>query len=280
MGKVRKDIFIAMTTRGRIDNQKTLQRLHPEVLKCVSIFCHPGELSQHKKNWGDKVRSIEEYDPEAKNLAEIREWLAFNAPGDKIIFMDDNIDFSIRRTRDDSLLTLIKKNYTDEEIREYQTEMFNWMWDNLDEEKIAITGISFRGFNLCSDPEIEMNKRFFALWGLNVKKYYSQVNQPIYMSDWPIKEDFATGIAMRRMGYNIIVNNKFAFGKPSGANCKGGCSTYRNVELMNSESKRMAEAFPDIVKLKVKKSKNWNGDFKGKEAIDVVIYWSKIKPLD
>lgn len=279
MGKIRKDIFIALTTRGRIDYQKTLQRLHPEVLRSVSLFCHPGELEAHKKNWEGKVKSIEEYDSEAKNLAEIREWLAFNSPNGKVIFMDDNIYFSVRQQGYKTPRVLNKDNFTDKEILDYQTEMFNWLWDNLDNKKVAITGISFRPFNREGMDEVETNKRFFAIWGLDTKKYYSQIKEPIFMSDWPIKEDFATGIAIRRLGYDILLTNKFAFDKTSGSNSKGGCSNYRNVELMNSESKRMASAFPDIVKLKVKNNKNWHGDFENKESIDVIIHWSKIKKI-
>ena len=190
MERIRQDIFIALTTRGRTDYQKTLQRLHPEVLKNVCLFCHPGELEIHKKNWGDKVKCIEEYDSGAKNLAEIREWLAFNSPNGKIIYMDDNIYFSVRQDGYKTPRVLNEDNFTKKEILDYQTEMFNWLWDNLDNENVAITGISFRPFNREGMDEVVTNKRFFAIWGLNTKKYYSQTKRPIFMSDWPIKEDF------------------------------------------------------------------------------------------
>ena len=276
MGKINKDIFIALTTRGRVDTQKTLQRLHPEVLKHVSLFCHPGELKLHQKNWGGKVKDIQEYDSNAKNLAEVREWLAYNAPKGKIIFMDDNITFSVRIEGYKTPRVLNRNNFTDSEILEHQNNMFNWLWDSLDKKDIGIAGISFRPFNRIGMEDIERNKRFFAIWALDCKKYYSQKKNPVYMSDWPIKEDFATGIAIRKMGYDILITNKFAFDKTSGSNAKGGCSNYRNVEFMNSETKRMAEAFPDIISIKTRNNKNWGGDFEGKESLDVIVHWSKI----
>jgi len=52
MEKLNKDIYIAMTTRGRVDAQKTLQRLYPDVRRAVTLYCHPGELAAHKRNWG------------------------------------------------------------------------------------------------------------------------------------------------------------------------------------------------------------------------------------
>lgn len=273
---INKDIFIALTTRGRVDTQKTLQRLHPGVLKHVSLFCHPGELKLHQKNWGGKVKDIQEYDSNAKNLAEVREWLAYNAPEGKIIFMDDNITFSVRLEGYKTPRVLNKNNFTDSEILEHQTNMFNWLWESLDKKDIGIAGISFRPFNRIGMEDIERNKRFFAIWGLDCKKYYSQKKNPVYMSDWPIKEDFATGIAIRKMGYDILITNKFAFDKTSGSNAKGGCSNYRNVEFMNSETKRMAEAFPEIISIKTRNNKNWGGDFEGKESLDVIVHWSKI----
>jgi len=271
-----KDIFIALATRGRVDAQKTLERLHPKILKQVSLFCHPGELKLHQKNWGDKVKDIQEYDSNAKNIGEIREWLAYNAPKGKIIFMDDNITFSVRLEGYKTPRVLNKNNFTDSEILEHQTNMFNWLWDSLDKKNIGIAGISFRPFNRIGMEDIENNKRFFAIWGLDCKKYYSQKGSTIFMSDWPIKEDFAAGIAIRKMGYNILVTNKFAFDKTSGSNSKGGCSNYRNVDLMNSEAKRMAEMFPDIITIKTRNNNNWGGDFEGKESLDVIIHWSKI----
>jgi hypothetical protein len=276
MGKINKDILIALTTRGRVDTQKTLKRLHPEVIKHVSLFCHPGELKLHQKNWGGKVKDIQEYDSNAKNLAEVREWLAYNAPEGKIIFMDDNITFSVRLEGYKTPRVLNKNNFTDSEILEHQTNMFNWLWESLDKKDIGIAGISFRPFNRIGMEDIERNKRFFAIWGLDCKKYNSQKKNPVYMSDWPIKEDFATGIAIRKMGYDILITNKFAFDKTSGSNAKGGCSNYRNVEFMNSETKRMAEAFPDIISIKTRNNKNWGGDFEGKESLDVIVHWSKI----
>lgn len=272
-----KDIFIALTTRGRIDNQKTLQRLHPEVLKHVSLFCHPGELKFHQKNWGGKVKEIQEYDNNAKNVSEIREWLAYNAYPGKIIFMDDNISFSVRLDEYKTPRVLNDDNFTREEIRKYQTDMFNWLWNSLDKEDIGIAGISFRPFNRKNMEDEERNKRFFAIWSLDCKKYYSQKSNAVYMSNWAIRQDFIAGIAMRKMGYDILVTNKYAFDKMGGANAKGGCSIYRNVELMNTEAKRMAETFPGIISVKTINNRNWGGDFTGRESLDVIVHWSKIK---
>lgn len=279
MEKLNKDIYIAMTTRGRVDAQKTLQRLHPDVRRAVTLYCHPGELAAHKRNWVGKVLSIQEYDKGCKNLAEVREWLAYNAPKHKVIYMDDNVSFSVRLLGQYKTPRVLNTdNFTEQEIRDHQVRMFNWLWNTLDRKTVAIAGISFRPFNREEMPDEEINKRFFAVWGLDTRKYYRPENT-IFMSDWPIKEDFATGIAIRKMGYDICVTNCWSFDKMTGSNSSGGCSNYRTVEFMNSETLRMAEAFPDIIQVKKRNNKNWHGDFEGKESLDVVVKWSKIKPI-
>jgi hypothetical protein len=89
MGKLEKDLHIAIITRGRIDEQRTLRQMSPEVRKHVTLYVHPGEKPQHEKNWGGKVHDIVDCPKEARNIGEIREWVAWNAPNGKVIFADD-----------------------------------------------------------------------------------------------------------------------------------------------------------------------------------------------
>lgn len=281
MGKVDEDIFIAMPTRGRINDQRTLKRLClcPEVLSMVTVYCHPGELEGHEKNWKGKVKGIVEYDSNAKHIGEVREWIVANAPENKVIFMDDNISFSVRHEGSKTPRVINKKNFPKEERKEKLIELFNWMWRELDKEDIGVSAPSFRPFNREGMPDFEYNKRFFALWGLDIDKYYKQ--SKLLMMDWPTKQDFAVGIAMVGMGYKISITNKFAFDKCSGANAKGGCSTYRNVKMNNDICTRLYNMFPDFISLKSRKPESWGGDFENQESLEVIVYWSKIPtPLD
>lgn len=279
MEKIRKDIFIAMTTRGRVNDQRTLKRLCPEVLSRVTLFCHPGELKDHEKDWKGKVRVITEYDSKARHMGEIREWIAANAPDNKVIFMDDNISFSVRQEGAKTPRVINKNNFSEEEIRDKQIELFNWLWDEIDKEDVGVAAPSFRPFNRAGMPDFEFNKRFFGLWAVDTSKYYKQ--HDLLMMDWPIKEDFIVGIATVGMGYKISITNRFAFDKCSGANSKGGCSIYRNVEMSNNICKKLHDMFPDFISLKSRKPESWGGDFENQESLEVIVYWSKIpSPLD
>jgi hypothetical protein len=277
MGKLEKDLHIAIITRGRIDEQRTLRQMSPEVRKYVTLYVHPGEKSQHEKNWGGKVHDIVDCPKEAKNIGEIREWVAWNAPNGKVIFADDDLKFCVRKKDYKSPKTMIPKNYTPEEILEHQTDMFNWMWKTLDEPDIGVVSVPQRQYNLPNTPFLERDKRFYSFWGLNVEKYTDERND-VFMSQWPIKEDFIVGIAMRQMGYHIAINNGYAWDSWD-SNHAGGCSNYRTIQMQNDIAKRMAEKWPDFVSIKVRNNKHWGGEFEGKESLDVTIKWSKIEQI-
>ena len=71
--------LIALFTRGRVDRQKTLQRLTPEARRRVTVFCHPGELAAHQRNWGGKVAAIEEYSTACRGVGDIRDYIVVEA---------------------------------------------------------------------------------------------------------------------------------------------------------------------------------------------------------
>ena len=71
--------LIALFTRGRIDRQKTLQRLTPQARRRVTVFCHPGELAAHQRNWGGEVAAIEEYSTACRGVGDIRAYIDVEA---------------------------------------------------------------------------------------------------------------------------------------------------------------------------------------------------------
>mgnify|MGYP000121555969 CR=1 FL=1 len=91
--------LIALFTRGRIDRQKTLQRLTPQARRRVTVFCHPGELAAHQRNWGGEVAAIEEYSTACRGVGDIRDYIVVEAQKrgfGGVFFLDDNVSFSLR----------------------------------------------------------------------------------------------------------------------------------------------------------------------------------------
>ena len=271
------DYYIAIPTRGRANKQSTLKQLCPELRQFVNIYCHPGELSLFDE-WRNQVASVQEYDPECKNIGDVRDYIIFNSNAKNVIFIDDNIRFQSSIRPKDSVLKgsvfeMIEKNYSKEQILQMQMDIFSWIFDRL--KFYAMAGLSFRPANRGNIRGDKVNSRLFGIWGINVEKYLSQ---DVRFMDWRLKEDFAVAISLIKNGYDTVCNYDYAFEKSSGSNSQGGCSNYRTIELNNEIAFRLKDTFPDCVSIKSKKSrKSWSGEFFEKESMDVIIHWSKIR---
>lgn len=266
-------MLIALFTRGRVDNQKTLKRLPPNIRKMVSVFCHPGELKMHVKNWGGKVASIEEYGDWCQCVGHVRDYIVVEAKNrghNGVLFLDDNVSFSVRL--DDAKTPVVVNDDNFElDAQEYIYRcMFEWIDTNL--EKYAVAALSFRPFNRNPGIDHKINARFFSIWGINVNDYF---NQEVRFSDWPIKEDFALACGLRRAGLDTILSYQFSFDKLTSANAPGGCSIYRTIENSNAESQRLRECFPEYISLRVKKCTNWGGEMKDRDMIEVTLHLNK-----
>lgn len=275
---MKHDYYLAMPTRGRLDKQSTLKNLHKEIAKLVNVYCHPGELKEFSLKYGSIVNSVKEYGGDCSHIGEIRDFIIKDSESRNVIFMDDNLRFQSRikneRVLDlkGSIFEIVPKNYSDEEILSMQLEMFNWVFEKLDE--YAMAGFSFRPFNRMIEEDEKENCKLFAFWGINVEKYN---NQNIRLSDWELKEDFALNINFIMNGENTVCNYKYSFDKAGGANQKGGCSEYRTLLKQNEYSIRLKDVFGDFIKIREKVNKNrWGGVFENSKRLEVIIYWNKL----
>lgn len=271
------DYYIALLTRGRTDKQATLKMLRPEIRSFVNVYCHPGEKKVLYNEWGDKVNSIQEYSDECTHVGEVREYVIHNSNAKNVIFLDDNLRLQTKRKGNNNvtksgLYEMNNKHFNNEQLLEMQIDIFNWLFISL--ETFAMAGLSFRPFNRGVEVDYKINSRIFAIWGINVDKY---LNQGQRFMNWSTKEDFAVQISLIKKGYKTITNFHYSFDKTSGANTKGGCSSYRTLNNSNEAAEKLQAIFPEVVRIKTKLRKNWHGEFEGVESKDVVIHWSKIK---
>lgn len=270
---------IIITTRGRLDFQPTLNNLHVELRKLVTLICYPGEKIHHDKNWGHEVSEIIEHPKEFKHLGQIRKWCIENFD-ENVILLDDNLVFQVREFSELSnnckfpLHQVTPKHFLPNSILRIQMEMFEWVIGKLNSNKYGVVGISSRqGNNRIGQTELE-NKRFFAFWAVN-KKVYGEI-KPYLFEKFPNKNDFCIGLEFLSKGVPNIISYKYAFNKQGGANNKGGCSIYRNISNSNKEAYDLYDLFPDFVRVREKSVKSWGGDFEDKlKALDVTCYWKK-----
>lgn len=270
------NIDIVICTRGRINNQLTLQELPDEVTKHIYLVCFPGEKIKLEKRWGSKVKYIIEHSTSCTNLSEIRQWCIDKFESDYILFVDDNIDFHIRTTPEKykgkyNLYRIIDKHFTQKTIDKYHVEIFQWIINNIKEDECGMVSISQRSGNNRIKEDVVYNKRIFAIFAINKKILNKIPNRKI--SDIKLKQDMYINLHLLTNGYPNKVSYKYAFGKRA-ANQKGGCSIYRDLKTSNEYAYILQKKFPDFVKVRVKSVVSWKGDF-AEKAYDVHILWGK-----
>lgn len=276
MGKV--DYIFAVFTRGRVDTQIFIEDLPPMMRQLITIVCHPGEREAHLRRWGGKVADVIEYGRDCSYLGEGRDWLMAYCRKHGIryaIQIDDNVRFASHsdgRVIDFALpLKNIRNNFGEDEQMFIYFEMFWWMVDAL-RSGYGMCGISHRSGNNRKRNATDENTRLFAVWGIDVDKYYDTGAK---FADNPFKEDFHMELAMLTNGIPIISNNCFTFEKAHGANQSGGCSTYRNQDNVDYGALLLKEAYPRFVNVVDKANSNWQ-NMGGKETRkECIVAWKK-----
>lgn len=270
---------LVITTRGRTDFQPTLRNLAPELRRCVTLVCYPGERKQHIHNWGGKVDAIIEHPTQLTHLGQIRTWCIEHLSSNRnVILIDDNLNFHARISPDHGegceypLIPIIEKHFTKNTITRIQQQMFMWIVQQLNTNHYGIVGVSQRSGNHNVRVDFLENTRTYALWAVN-KKLYNQI-APHYYTQFPSKNDFCLALEFLTAGIPTIVTYQYAFGKQGGANNKGGCSVYRTVKLFNDATKELKQLFPAFVTIRQKSTKSWRGAFKD-NTLDATIKWKK-----
>lgn len=279
-----KDCRIYLPTRGRVNDQVTLKRLPDSLLKQVHVVCHPGEEDELLDLWGDKVADV--FPMGANHIGEIRQNLIEQSDKNIIIFVDDSLNFHVREKSDTGTKTkfplkpITKKHFTQEHIDQYTNDLFRWIVDTLKMRgHYGMAGISRRASSAHTEKTYDQakllveNTRICSFWGIN-RQMLNALPGPPKFSDMQLKEDFYIVLNFLTNGVPVVMNYKYAYDRVGGANSKGGCSIYRNLENSNKSAYMLQKKFPAFVNISVKGTKSWGGEFDEK-AIDVRVDWGK-----
>jgi hypothetical protein len=88
----------------------------------------------------------------------------------------------------------------------------------------------------------------------------------------PAAEDFDVTLQLLTQGYKNRVSTHYMV-SPSETNADGGCSVWRTLEVHNQSQIKLAELWPDYVKVKEKELKS--GPWKGKTKLTTIIQHKK-----
>ena len=244
-------------TLGRPDKQTTLAQL-PDSLKADTILVvQEQEYASYSRRFPEMCVPLPR---EIKRLSPTRQWIMDYAKEqgmDKIVMMDDDLTFAVRR--DDT--TKLHKA-TPEDVK----DIFQWLKLQLDD--YAHAGISAReGNNTVAEGRKEVG-RMMRLLAYDVDAFHKE---GIRFDRIDTKQDFDVTLQFLRKGMPNSIGY-WAAHNQAGSNVAGGCSTYRDQEMMSRCSNELAELHPGFVKVVQKETKtSWGGGVR----TDVVISWKK-----
>lgn len=275
---MKDDYILAVITRGRVDNQIFIEDLPPIIRELITIVCHPGELDAHRKRWRGKVANIIEYGKNCTHIGMARNWFMNYCRKNHIryaIQIDDNVRFAThsdgKKIKFNLSLKNIRNNFNEDEQIFIYSEMFFWMIDAL-RSGYGICGVSHRSGNNRKEKDIEENTRLFAVWGIDVDRYFEVGAK---FTDLPTKEDFYIQLAFLTNGIKTVCNNCYTFEKARGANSSGGCSVYRNAKNVDNDAIELKRLFPDFVTIVNKSNSNWSNMDGNETRKECIIKWKK-----
>ena len=246
-------MLIYIHTAGRPDKQITLKSFPASLVKRTRLVVQDAEKDHYLK-----LPNVVVLPGDIDRVRPTRQWILENAESDKFVMMDDDLTFAHRGP------------YTGTKLYKANTENVETMFTELEYllENYIHVGISAREGNNRVQSNLKENTRMMRLLGYN-KPEVLKTGARFDRID--TKQDFDMTLQLLRKGHKNAVLYSFTHNQP-GSNNTGGCSVYRDPEMMDRCSHELAALHPDFVKVVEKQTKtSWGGGIR----TDVRIAWKK-----
>ena len=247
---------IVIPTRGRTNQQLTLNSLPSELRKRTTLVCPKREASGLFRLYKD-VEIVVQPDPSWK-IAQKREWIMreWSRSGyDKLIMLDDDLSFSTRQSKDGTSLRPIQG---EELIPEFQHI----------EEKLGPefphVGFGTRQFNNNVKCGWKTPSRMIYSLGY----YLPIVIKECELGRIQTREDMDVTLQLLRKGYpnavwHTTVNDQRKYDAP------GGATNERTIERSNADAHQLAALHPGYVSVGAR-------DYKASvPRMEVICQWGK-----
>lgn len=250
------DILIHTHGRPQQHRQHTLRALKAEGL-FVKLVVQANERKAYE-GWGFPLVVLPE---QIRRLAPTRDWIIHDmvSDHDKVVFLDDDLDFAVRRPENRTLFRQPKPGDL--------TEMFGEISRQL--QVYPMVGIGAReGGNRLPEMYLE-NTRIMRV--LAFRRSYLK-KKLITFSPLTVMEDFHVNLQILESGASTCVCNTWVSNQRNGSDASGGCSIYRTPDVQRESAEQLAARHPGFVKVVQKSTKSaWGGGTR----TDVVIQWKR-----
>jgi hypothetical protein len=225
---------IIIPTRGRTNQQLTLQSLPRELRKRTTLVCPEEEAVPLAYCWPD-VEIVFQPDTDL-TIAQKRKWIMeewLRGGYDKIIMLDDDLCFSTRKNADGAGLRAIQG---EELLSEFQR-----IEDKLGPE-FPHVGFGARQFN----NNVKSGWKIPGRMQYSLGYYLPIVVKECELGRIETREDMDITLQLLRKGYpnavsQTTVNDQRKYDAP------GGCTNERTIERSNADARKLAELHPGYV---------------------------------
>lgn len=247
-------IFIHSSGRANAPQSTLCALLGGEVEPTLVVQEH--EFKKYKEMWGRRCAIIK-LPSDITRLSPTRQYLLTKNNG-KILLMDDDLTFSIRRIEDPTKF----KPATGADV----AHMLGTLEAALG--TYAHVGVLAReGGNRVTTYWVYAT-RMMRVLGYDTKRVRKAGAR---FDRVPTKQDFDMTLQLLRAGLPNAVLAQYVQNQ-CGSQAKGGCSAYRNEKMNVDSSNRLAEFHPGFVKVVQKTTKTaWGGGTR----TDVLVAWKK-----
>jgi len=243
---------IYIPTRGRADQQVTLSYFPEELRQQVTLVVDYDEADQYTK-YDCKIMVCPE---SVHDIATKRKYIHENSTTNKIVMLDDDLRFYIR------------KKHNDWHLRYLEGEEYPAMFGLIDKwlDDYAHVGISAReGNNRVEHLSVE-NTRYMRVLAYNLDHF-----DGVEVGRVKVMEDFDINLQLLKKGLPSKVSYYYAQGQGS-SNAAGGCSEWRTLDVQSEGAERLKELHPDVVSVVEKETKTaWGGAIRK----DVKVQWKQ-----
>lgn len=253
---------IIIPTLGRMDKQITYNNLPEKYQEKVKFVVQVHEFEPMKERYGDKVLCL----PDGINrIAPTREWIFNTFNSSRHMVFDDDLAFIVKEPNPGEGTKWLSRHFTEQDFDDAFALMNEWMDD----------GIVYGGFlpswvipDVSQWPVRECQR-------IMTNVFYDGPNVPndIEWNRVAAAEDFDVNLQLLTRGFKSRISAKYMSKPLAETNAKGGCSTWRTLEVHNEAQLKLAELWPDFVKVREKEVAS--GPWKGKMKLATTIQHKK-----
>ena len=233
---------IIIPTKGRMSNQLTISNLPPELQKVTTIVSPQVERYWHEQNW-PLAKAVAQPD-DKMGIAEKRKWIIDVTSYERIVMLDDDLRFAVRRDDDPGKF----RKAEPEDVLLAFTQLKNQLTSECPHAGFAVRGGGIGEQAKAGGWQFTGKRMMYSL-GYHIPT----VRAKAIFGRIGTHEDMDITLQLLRQGLPNAVNFSFvtdqAFGK------KGGCTEERTVEKNNLDVLELARLHPGYVRVTEKQYK-------------------------